>query len=612
MTWAHGVRTARTWPTLGAALTYLGTSFGTYLKAVLLLQGASVLLVFPALAWLFDLALDQAGVEAVTPTTLGEVLRSPVADLLILLIAALACLAVLVQVGALLVIAHRLAHREPVTVRTVARDLLAAARKLLSPQALLLLPYFFVMLPLVDAGVVATVLRGIRIPRFVVGSLLETDAGTWFYYGFLAVALYLNLRLVLTLAVLVTSDASIAQSMATSWRLTRRHTARLVVMVGTVLAVAATFLVGLVNVGLEPTRLADRVAPDTSPLVAGISLAAVQVAVFVVTGFVAAMLAQVLVVVLSVRQGEGPGGAAVHSAPAEPVAVRPHGPRWVRVVAAVAGTVAFAVLSVHNTSVMTDMDARSETLVVAHRGYPSRAVENTIPSLEAAAAARAAYVEIDVQQAADGGIVVVHDTNLGRLAGIDREVYDMTTAELTATTVRANGHEATIPTLDALVDRAQELDVPLLVEIKPHGQETPGYVDDVVALLRAQGVSDTYLVQSLDQAVVEQVEALAPEIGTGYVLPVNLGRLPATSTDFVAVEESSVTPSLLAQARAAGIEVFVWTVDEPAAMRASVREGVDAIITDLPARAAQERDAVVADTTLSSRLEDALHDILSW
>jgi len=134
VTWAHGVRTARTWPTLGAALTYLGTSFGTYLKAVLLLQGASVLLVFPALAWLFDLALDQAGVEAVTPTTLGEVLRSPVADLLILLIAALACLAVLVQVGALLVIAHRLAHREPVTVRTVARDLLAAARKLLSPR----------------------------------------------------------------------------------------------------------------------------------------------------------------------------------------------------------------------------------------------------------------------------------------------------------------------------------------------------------------------------------------------------------------------------------------------------------------------------------------------
>ncbi|MFJ4109488.1 glycerophosphoryl diester phosphodiesterase membrane domain-containing protein [Oerskovia enterophila] len=606
------MRTVRTWPTLGAALTYLGTSFGTYLKAILLLQGVSVLLVFPALAWLFELALDQAGVEAVTQRTLGQVLRSPATDLLILLIAALACLVVLVQVGALLVIAHRLAHREPVTVRTVARDLLVAARKLLSPQVLLFVPYFFVVLPLGNVGIVATVVRGIRIPRFVVGSLLETDAGTWLYYGFLAVVLYLNLRLVLTLAVFVTSDASVAASMATSWRLTRWHTWRFVVLFGIVLAVAATFLVGVVNVGLAPTRFTDRVAPDASPLVAGFSLAVVQIAVFVVTGFVAAMLAQVVVVALGVRQGEGPDGGAIHSAPAEPVAARLHGPRWVRVVVGIAGVVALAVLSVHNTSVMTDIGNRSETQVIAHRGYPSRGVENTIPSLEAAAEARAAYVEIDVQQAADGGIVVVHDTNLARLAGVDRDVYDLTTPELTATTVRARGHEASIPTLEAFVDRAQELGVPLLVEIKPHGRESPGYVEDVVALLQAKGVAGTYLVQSLDKDVVEQVESLAPEIGTGYVLPVNLGRLPATTADFVAVEESSFTPSLLAEAHAAGTKVFVWTVDEPAAMRGYVREGVDGIITDLPERAAQERDAVVADTTLSSRLEDAVHGILSW
>ena len=56
----------------------------------------------------------------------------------------------------------------------------------------------------------------------------------------------------------------------------------------------------------------------------------------------------------------------------------------------------------------------------------------------------------------------------------------------------------------------------------------------------------------------------------------------------------------------------VWTVNDPAAMRAQLRSGVDGIITSSPRRAVAERTAVRDDLALSARLEDKLRDALAW
>lgn len=654
---------------LGPAARTVRAHLPTYLRAVLLLQGAAVLVAVPLMVWLFDVALAAAGVGALTHLNVLRVLSSPVAVVLLLVVAFVASVVVLCQQGAFLAIGARLRAGEPVSVRAVGADLARTSRKLLGPQLLLFVGYFFVLVPVGNFGTAAFLVRGIAIPEFVVGELLKFDGGLSVYVAFLAGVLFLNVRLVLTLAFLLTSDDSVSGAMATSWRATRGLWPRLLGVFAVVVLGVVVVAAGIVTLALVPTRVADVAAPGAAPVVAGVTLTLVQVVGFVLVGFVAALLTLVVVAVAGERRAslpdgaahvgdasspgpvagsagppvsgdadlrdgeEGPiGEAAVGSAigvvtaavglsrtPGSSGRVPPvlgrgwaSRPRGVRAAVGLVAVLVLVAVTVANTRAMTTLAREEPGAVVAHRGDPGGGVENSIASLESAAALGADYVELDVLQAADGGLVVFHDLTLRRLAGSDRAVHTMTLDELTSTTVRQGGFEATIPSLAEFVERARELDVPLLVELKAHGHETPTFVADVVALLRAHGVADQYLVQSIYPEQADEVHALGPEIAVGYVVPFLRGPLGTPPVDFVAIEQSSDSSRVRAEARAAGIDVFVWTVNDPAAMRAQLRGGVDGIITSSPRRAVTERAAVRDDLALSARLEDELRDALAW
>lgn len=68
--------------------------------------------------------------------------------------------------------------------------------------------------------------------------------------------------------------------------------------------------------------------------------------------------------------------------------------------------------------------------LVAHRGYPSRYPENTLPGIEAAIRAGAHYVEFDIQLSRDRIPVLCHDASLLRTAGLDLRVMEMSATEL--------------------------------------------------------------------------------------------------------------------------------------------------------------------------------------
>ncbi len=67
--------------------------------------------------------------------------------------------------------------------------------------------------------------------------------------------------------------------------------------------------------------------------------------------------------------------------------------------------------------------------LVGHRGYPARYPENSLRGFLAAIGAGAKHLELDVQMCADGELVVLHDDNLMRTAGIERSVFDVPSAQ---------------------------------------------------------------------------------------------------------------------------------------------------------------------------------------
>jgi len=76
--------------------------------------------------------------------------------------------------------------------------------------------------------------------------------------------------------------------------------------------------------------------------------------------------------------------------------------------------------------------ADNDAMVIAHRGAAGKAPENTMASIRQAIEDGTDWIEIDVQETADGKVVVVHDSDFMKLAGVNMKVWDGTLQELKA------------------------------------------------------------------------------------------------------------------------------------------------------------------------------------
>ncbi len=584
--------------TLTVAATHLVGRAPSYLGAVLALQLGLALVVLPLVRFLFRRVLGRLGLPSLTQLDLARLLTDPVSLLLAVLVLVLLATGVVLELAVVTALAARHRAGRPDGPAELAADLVALTRRLWTPQTLLLVPYVLVLIPLTGAGTLTLLLRDLRLPDFISGELLKSTPGTVLYGALLAGVLVLAVRTLPTIACLLGGDLP-SEALAHAWRVTRGRFWRLTAVAVTVVLVGAVGLAGISSLGVLPTRYVETRHPGLATAVAGLSLALVEVAAFVVVGLLAALLSHVALALLE-AEGEQPEASSVTVRFAAPPTRRQ------RAVGLVGLVVLLGVLAVRDAALLRGLEDEPRTELVAHRGYTAGGVENTIESLEAAAVLHPAYVELDVMQTADEGLVVMHDNSLRRLAGTSGTVAGSTLAELTATTVRAGGLSGTIPAFDDYLQRAGELGVDLLVELKPHGGETASYVPDVVAALQAHGMAEDALVQALDPGLLDQVHALDPTIETGLVVPLNVGDLPRTDADFVTLEDFSYTRRLAEQARAEHVRIFVWTVNDPRAMRGYFRDGADAIITNRLSVARRELAAVTEDTSTSSRLEDVL------
>lgn len=225
-----------------------------------------------------------------------------------------------------------------------------------------------------------------------------------------------------------------------------------------------------------------------------------------------------------------------------------------------------------------------DTQIVAHRGSSLLAPENSLAAIELAIDAGSHWLELDVRATQDQQLVLLHDRDLLRVAGDPRAIWQMTLAEVqqldSGSWFDPAFADQRVPSLSDAVQQVAGRSQ-LYLEIKPD-PASPDLTRLVVAELQQQSLEAQTIVASLYPQVLAEVRELAPNLRTSLLVHSMLGDFMAADVDVLAVREALVTPLLLSDARRAGKELHVWTINDPKRMAYFLDLGVDAIITDRP------------------------------
>ena len=240
--------------------------------------------------------------------------------------------------------------------------------------------------------------------------------------------------------------------------------------------------------------------------------------------------------------------------------------------------------------------------IIAHRGASGHAPENTLAAFRMAWDVGADGIEMDVRLSRDGRIMVHHDSNTKRTAGLALDLAATDSAKLRELDVgrwralRFAGER--IPFLEEVFDTVPKHGQ-ALVEIKCG----PEIVPALDSLLQGYaGLCERIIVISFNLDTLLACIAALPDIPCYLVTsghpPDDQGRHPPHPLDLIALARThkllgldpsyqGISAEFAAEVLAAKIELITWTVNDPVAARRLHAMGLAAITTDYPAEIRQ-------------------------
>ncbi|WP_330303783.1 MULTISPECIES: glycerophosphodiester phosphodiesterase family protein [unclassified Streptomyces] len=246
-------------------------------------------------------------------------------------------------------------------------------------------------------------------------------------------------------------------------------------------------------------------------------------------------------------------------------------------------------------------------VIVSHRGASAYAPENTLASIDKAAAMGFPWVENDVQRTKDGELVVLHDATLARTTNVEQvyphrspwKVKDFTAAEIArldaGSWFSSRYAGVRVPTLKQYMNRVSHNHQKLVLEVK-NPELYPGIERQTLKLLSNEGWLDpahlksSLIVQSFSADSVRTVHDLRPGIKTAFLGRPSIAQLPdyAQFADQINSDHTALSSGYVSAVHGfdgphgSPMKVFAWTVNDADTTRHVAGFGVDGIITNVP------------------------------
>ena len=235
------------------------------------------------------------------------------------------------------------------------------------------------------------------------------------------------------------------------------------------------------------------------------------------------------------------------------------------------------------------------TKIIAHRGYSSLYIENSIESFRKAYEHMADGVELDVHLSKDGEIIVHHDKTINRMTTKKGSIKNLNSQALSQIGLKKTKHSSyqTIPLLADVLYHLEPTPLLINIEVKSPSVEM---CNKLIEVIESFDIGDRVIISSFHLDFLKMIKEHNVDIHTAFLYSKLIGNLEQTIKDNYI---DSIHPHLLFASRSImdqvmplNAKVRVYTVNKKADIEYYIGIGVDAIITDKVELAYQIREAM--------------------
>jgi glycerophosphoryl diester phosphodiesterase len=235
-------------------------------------------------------------------------------------------------------------------------------------------------------------------------------------------------------------------------------------------------------------------------------------------------------------------------------------------------------------SVLEQFGTPGKVIVTAHKGFSRAAPENSLSAVRKAIEVGADFAEIDVQATSDGEVILNHDRDFMRVAGVSREVRKMTLAEVRAVDIGSGFSPEfageRVPTLKEVIALARDK-IKVQIELKFYDKDRT-LARKVARLIEDEQFESQCVVSSLHYDGLLEAHRVNPRLRTAAIVTFSIGDIDRLKVDGVSVNARHLSNRLIRATRSHHKDLYAWTVDDPRAMLTLMERGVPNIVTNRP------------------------------
>lgn len=536
----------------------------------------------PLCLGMLDLAMSAANLPYLMDANLAAFATHPLTWVLVILAVLVLGLCALIEMCALVILMQAGRENRRLGVFELIRHALAQAKRIAQPRNWLLVPFVLLLVPITNIALASSAISEIHLPEFIEDFIMNDTFLTCVLIA-LIVVLYIHaFNLAFSIHFFTLCDLPWMRARTASYNLLRKNRW---LLLRRLLAIALLLALISIAVSLAGDAIIAFIAANNPNIGALLVIGLLGVAFLIVYSCLLLPLAYAALSCtfyeladkkdILVPYGFDDGKHAKHRS---------------RLVGALAttGLVALAALSLFAYAAESGMfepqpAPPSDFTVSAHRGGSFEAPENTMAAFANAIEQDADWIELDVQQTSDGVLIIMHDSNLKRTTGVDKNIWETTYAEIAGLD---NGSwfspeyaDEGVPTLDEVLAFCKGK-IKLNIEVKPDGHGVD-LEKKTVDMVNAYDMKDEVAIASISYESLRTVKHLDPSMRTLFNMTLAYGRISEIEdVDIFSVDEFFVTQEMVNEVRAAGKIIFAWTVNDPSNMARLVEYGIDGLVTD--------------------------------